>query len=276
MKGLPLSKSTVERILKNPFYTGVFDWKGRTYEGDHPPLVSSELFRRTQEAFRRGNHPVQQEKRSFAYAGLIKCARCGCSITAGLHKGRYVYYRCTQARGKCQTGAIREDRLEVLLGELVQRVQVDEDTVQWVVAALKDSHRDEKAYHDQQVARLQGEISRISNRLEAAYEDKLDGVISEEMWRSKSAEWRQQRLELRAQVDSLQRSDDLYLDAGVRILELAKRAYSLWLAQPPSEKRNLLDILLLNCTLDGENLHPDCKRPFCRPAEGSLRPIWRG
>jgi len=275
-RGRPPAKSTVERVLKNPFYIGRFRWAGRLYEGDHPPLVSIDLFQRVQEAFRKGNHPVREKKRSFAYTGLIKCAHCGCSITAGTHKGKYVYYRCTGARGDCNTPLIREDRLEELLGELVQRVYIDDETIEWIVATLKQSHRDEKAYHDAQISRLQTEVRKLQGRLDAAYEDKLDGNISEELWRRKSQEWRSHQLELQRTIEAHQSANQLYLDAGVKMLRLSQQAYPLWLSQPQNEKRKLLYLLLLNCTFDGENLYATYRKPFCWLAEGSVRPIWRG
>jgi hypothetical protein len=266
----------VERILKNLFYVGMFRWRGKTYEGDHPPLVTMELFQRVQQAFRKGNHPVQEKKRSFAYTGLIKCARCGCSITAGRHKGKYVYYHCTQARGKCGTSSIREDRLEALLGELVQSVQVDEETIDWIAAALKDSHRDEKAYHKNQMSRLQGEVKKAQARMDAAYDDKLDGQISEAYWKRKSREWQASELDIMQRIEAHQRASHLYLEAGVNILHLAQRAYPLWLSQPQNEKRRLLDLLLLNCTFDGTSLTATYAKPFCWLAEGSVYSIWRG
>ena len=275
-RGTPPSKSTIHRVLSNPFYTGTFVWKGKAYTGDHPPLVSYDLFQRVQEALRKGNHPVQQKRRTFAYTGLIKCANCGCSITAGTHKSKYVYYRCTGARGDCDTPLIREDRLEALLGELVQRVHIDDESIEWIVATLKESHRDEKAYHEEQTSRLRGEVRKLQDRLSAAYEDKLDGSISEEFWQRKSHEWRSRQLELQRGVEAHQMADGLYLDAGVKILRLSQQMYSLWLSQPQNEKRRLLDILLLNCTFDGENLGPIYEKPFCWLAEGLVRSVWRG
>ncbi len=41
--GKKISKSTVEKILKNPVYRGDFYWNGKLYQGIHPPIVSREL-----------------------------------------------------------------------------------------------------------------------------------------------------------------------------------------------------------------------------------------
>ena len=59
-----------------------------------------------------------------------------------------------------------------------------------------------------------------------------------------------------------------------RILDLARRAFELWEKQPQEGKRELLDLLLSNCTWDGENLDATYRKPFCWLAEGSSRPNW--
>jgi site-specific DNA recombinase len=33
--------------------------------------------------------------------GLLKCALCGCTMTAEKKKGKYVYYRCTGFHAAC-------------------------------------------------------------------------------------------------------------------------------------------------------------------------------
>lgn len=125
---------------------------------------SWELFERVQLAFRKDGKPETKRKRSFAHAGLVKCAHCGCSATADLHKGRYIHYRCTHKRGGCTAPLIREDRLEALLGDIVKRVRITDGDIDSVISALKASHQDERAYHEEQVNRLQGEVRKLQDR----------------------------------------------------------------------------------------------------------------
>ena len=96
------------------------------------------------------------------------------------------------------------------------------------------------------------------------------GVVSASWW----PRWSRQ-LELLSSIEQHQKADHFYFEEGVRIMRLAQRAYDLWVVQPQTEKRKLLNILLLNCTFDGEKLSPVYKKPFCWLAEGSLRPVWR-
>jgi len=63
------------------------------------PLVSGDLFNRVQDVFAGRNKP-KHRKHAFAFAGLLKCSNDGCTVTAELQKGKYVYYRCSHGRGK--------------------------------------------------------------------------------------------------------------------------------------------------------------------------------
>ncbi len=85
----PISKSMIEWILKNPFYTGRFRWKGGMYPGNHEPIISLELFERVQAVFRsHGKRRGKGRVHTFAFGGLMTCGRCGCGITAGIKKGK--------------------------------------------------------------------------------------------------------------------------------------------------------------------------------------------
>jgi site-specific DNA recombinase len=44
-----MSASAGLAALLNPYYSGLVNWRGLTFEGKHPPLVTSELFNRVQD-----------------------------------------------------------------------------------------------------------------------------------------------------------------------------------------------------------------------------------
>jgi len=177
-----ISRSNVERILKNIFYTGCFKWDGKIYQGNHPPIITKELFSQVQEVFKRQNKP-KYSKRKFAFAGLLKCDKCGCAVTSEIQKGKYIYYHCTGFKGNCGNSWIRQEELEAKMGEIVRNIQIDKEHLELIVEALRLSHSQEKEYHDQMIKDLNAEYLRFQNRLDQAYLDKLDGNISEEFWR---------------------------------------------------------------------------------------------
>src|SRR6266404_8278806 len=181
--GRPFTPGSLEKILKNPLYYGYFRWDGQLHPGIHEPLISRELFEQVQAAFHRLNKP-RKRKHTFAYIGLVTCGYCGCAITAEQHVKksgrRHVYYRCTNFKGKCGQGYLREDDLAIKFADVVKAIHLDDETLTWIVAALKASQKDELEFHRQAVDDLHRELGKIRGRMSQAYEDKLDGKIDEQ------------------------------------------------------------------------------------------------
>src|ERR1700689_156244 len=91
--GQGVAKGYLERLLKNPFYVGLFIWEGKTYSGTHTPLIGIDQFEQVQNIFRGRNKP-KYRRHEFAFRGLLTCAYDNCLVTAEIKKSKYVYYRC--------------------------------------------------------------------------------------------------------------------------------------------------------------------------------------
>ncbi|MFH1226746.1 MAG: recombinase family protein [Planctomycetota bacterium] len=259
--GGKLHKSEIDHILKNPLYGGDFRWNGKIYKGNHEPIISRELYDMVQKAFESHNRP-RYNKHNFAFTGLLTCGKCGCAITAEMKKGKYIYYHCTGFKGNCGNSYIREEVLGDKLGELVKDIQIDEKIVEAVKETLLSSHQDEKEYHDKQIASLNIQYTKLQHRIDQIYIDKLDGRITEDFYKDKIDEWREEQERILEQVKKHQNANANYFAQGVHILELAQKAYSLYIKQKPSERRRLLNYLLSNCTYTSGNLYPTYRKPF--------------
>src|SRR5262249_12464429 len=122
--------------------------------------------------------------------------------------------------------------------------------------------RDARQFHDEAIARLEAESSRIQTRIDAMYVDKLDGVIDAGFFERKAAEWRVEQQDLAQRIAQHQQADQTYLEAGVQLLGLSRRAAELFARQEPKEKRRLLDFVLSNCTWKDGRLTVQFRQPF--------------
>ncbi len=105
-------------------------------------------------------------------------------------------------------------------------------------------------------------LAQIQRRMDQAYQDKLDGKISEEFWTRKSAEWQVEETQIRESIQALETArPDRLLDAA-RILELANKAYFLYVKQAHPERAKLLRMVLSNCGVDAVSLYPTYRKPF--------------
>ncbi len=256
-----ISKSGIHKILQNPIYYGEILWKGKRYQGKHQPIITKKLFDQVQAVLEGTNHP-KETKRNFAFAGLLKCDKCGCAMTPELKKGKYIYYRCTGFKGKCGNTYIREEKLAELLADVVKRIEIDDNLVADIKKALRDSHKDKIDYHNKALKTLNKRAKHIQGLIDKAYEDKLSGVISESFWERKSLEWQNELVEIASKVEAHNNADVNYFETGIKILELANNAYTKYLGKNRHEQRKLLNIILSNCTIFHGTLYPTYKKPF--------------
>ena len=274
--GVKINRAYLEAMLKSTFYIGRFVWRGIDYKGTHPPLISPELFEQVQRTFVGRNKP-KYRKHSFAFAGLLRCAHDGCTVTTELQKGQYIYYRCSQGRGKCSLPYMREQDVSDRLGELLKSIYVPETVAQAIVSSLNADIYQSEVRRKEQVAAIQQRLAMVRTRMDQMYEDKLEGKINEEFWQRKQSEYREQERLLEAQLSSIQkavsRENILTIE---RVFELANKAHSLYLTRNSAERGQLLKSVLLNCATDGTSLTPTYKKPFDLIFQRAKTDEWSG
>ncbi|MGA9996379.1 MAG: hypothetical protein WBP93_13255 [Pyrinomonadaceae bacterium] len=151
---------------------------------------------------------------------------------------------------------------EEQFGGHLKRLVFDDEVLDWRTNALKQSHEDEKRFRDDAVARLRDQYNTYKNRLDKLYEDKVDGVVSVEFFKRKSAEWDTEQTRILRAIDEHHAANHSYISEGVKLLELAKKAYLLYEKQKADEKRKLLDFVCSNSTWREGHLTVNFRQPF--------------
>jgi DNA invertase Pin-like site-specific DNA recombinase len=259
--GKSISRAYLHTIITNPFYVGNFIWGGHLYRGTHPTFIGSDLYDRVQTVLHGHNKP-KYRKQEFAFRGLLHCAEDNCAITAERKKNKYVYYRCTGYRGACATPRFTEAQISLKLGTILKNIHIPDH----VLTSLQES-----LAHDQQNAQstimaqrnaLQPRLSTLQRRIDQAYQDKVDGKIPDDLWERKMQEWTAEERRIEDALARLEQPTGERLLTAQRTLELANKAYSLYLTRNPQEQAQLLRMVLLNCSIDGATVHPTYRKPF--------------
>jgi site-specific DNA recombinase len=257
------AKGYLHKILKNPFYIGLYKWGDTTFKGTHPLFLDPAAFQRVQDIFAGYNRPKHRHHEFAFGGGLLRCGYDDCLITAEIKKQRYVYYHCTGGRGKCDLPYFREEDLSERLGGILKNIYVPDSVVndiQTSIASEKNTRADRIQLEE---AKLQQRLTSVCNRMDQAYLDKLDGKITPEFWERKNSEWLQQEQQLHFALAGLKQADEpARLLTASRTLELANKAYFLYVKQNPAEQAKLLKMVLSNCHIDAVSLTPTYKKPF--------------
>ena len=225
--GKEIALSNVQSILQNIFYLGLMKWKGEIFEGKHEPLISKKLFDKCQEVMAKRGKVQESHKNVFAFLGLLKCASCGCSITAEKQKG-HNYYRCTKKKGLCQEKHyLREEVLTQQITSYLQKVSLSSQDTEKVLAAL-DSEQD-KAREDAQgeVSVLKEQLSRIEVKLQKLLDIYLADALSTEEYAAKKDIFIFQKVALNEKINDFETKGLSWLEPAREFVKSLNQAAKL-------------------------------------------------
>ena len=72
------------------------------------------------------------------------CGHCGCAVVAEIHKGKYIYYRCTHNQGKCPDKYAREENIDEQFTQSLNQIKIDDDVLDWIVSVMGASTAENK------------------------------------------------------------------------------------------------------------------------------------
>ena len=263
----PISK--VHQILTTLIYTGDFVYKGRVHKGIHEPLITRELWDRVQERLEdRSCHAPKDQKHDFTFTGLVLCGAClergeeRRYLVGEIKKEKYIYYRCEGCRLRKEVEYVPERLLHAGITRALATLQLDEDTLTLVRDALRASHADMERQHTEALDKLRKQYENLQRRLDTAYDDRLDGRISVEMYERKANEWRTDQARVLREIEVHTNANRSYMEDGIALVELAGRAGVLYASAEVPARRQLLNFVTSNSVWRGDNLEVRWRRPF--------------
>ena len=236
--GNPIVKSQIESMLKNPFYAGVMSTKQGQFPHHYEKLVSQDQFQHVQKIL-TGYHkkPFQALSRPFVLRGLVTCAQCGCIISPEIKKGKYVYYSCTNAKGNCSRHYVREEVLLAQLTPFFDTIALPDESIRAITEYLKEIHQSEQKFFQEEQSLLRKELDKVQNRLSRMYDDKLDGVIDDELYQQKFKEMKARQQEITSKMQKHVKADEAFYITANTVLNLASRARELFESSEVEEKK---------------------------------------
>lgn len=238
--------------------------------GRHPhryePIISKETYdeanKITEGRTKGGTIPKSDTKRLYTTQGLLKCGGCGCSYSSYVRKNN-IYIQCSKAKGSCDQRNVAEKKIMPRLIEIVGGLKVTKGAIDEILGDLKQKHDNDQQYFRAVIENSKAEHTKLKRRLDAAYEDKLDGRITAD-------EYDELAKRYKAEMETLDRkvvqasSDDFesfVLDSEY-LLKLSEFAPLLFKSSNAPLKNKLLKILLSNLEIKENHLSYKRWSPF--------------
>jgi site-specific DNA recombinase len=260
--GLKWSKGFLDKVLKEHFYYGVMVWNDKMYNHKYPPIITKDLFEQVQQV--KAGHNKKKFKYAglpYIYRGLIRCGHCGLAITPEKHKG-HVYYHCTEYSGKHDAKWLREEAITEQLGQIFKKLRLPDSTHNKIVSNLKNVHEDKIVFRDKQDKQLSEERTLYVKRTDQLYLDRLDRRITDDDYDRYYQSFRDKIAEIDARLALLQEAEDNYYLTVKYLLDVAKRAYDLFVSSEVEEKRQITKLILQNLRMEGKTLRYEAQKPF--------------
>lgn len=261
--GLLAPTSTVDKILKNTFYYGVMQVKGKAYPHAYEALVTKAVFDKC--ALVRSGYkstPNSQAGLPFPYRQLITCAKCGCLITFEIKKKKYIYGHCTQYKGKHGARYVNEEALTEQFELILKSIQIPNEVIGQVLDKINANHQKANQDNESKIRSIHNEIAKYKKRLDRLYDDHIDGKISNDLYERKSAEYSLSIENYHTHLSTFELSPKDHIESASHLLETAKNAHSTFKNSDYIGKRKLLKKVLSNSQLDGKQLRWKLKKPY--------------
>lgn len=184
--------STFRRIFKNPFYCGVFDWKGRQYLGSHTPMLTQKEFEKVQEMTSKPPE-VRQTSVDYAFKGIFRCGVCDCMLTAEKHekmikkaatRKTFIYYKCCHKKRDvpCKEKTVSETKVVDQILSKIQDLEMPQEIIDLVLLEIERIKVEQE--ESLKAKQLRTEIANIDQRMKAVIDqisEEKDGEIRQYM-----------------------------------------------------------------------------------------------
>ena len=202
--GKEIAIGNIQKILQNIFYIGLMKYHGEIFEGTHEPLISKKLFDKCQEVMSKRGRVQEIRKHNFAFLGLMKCASCGCSITAEIQKG-HNYYRCTKKKELCQEKHyLREEQLANQIISFLQKVSLSSQDTEKVLAALENEQEQTKQQAQTKMESLKNQLKQVETKLAKLLDVFLTDALSKEEYAAKKQSLLSQKISLSEKITNFE------------------------------------------------------------------------
>lgn len=253
-RSLPLSISTLQFILTNPFYIGKLRNKGQVIDGGHPALIDVETFQSVQEMLKGKCVTIHyMEKPFFTYRDFFKCAECGRAYSPYPKKGK-IYYS-----SKCKEGCsnpkknIEERFLIEEVCRLLDRIHFTDEELREIESGAESGLNRAAAKRDSDIEDSNRQKRRVMADLDYLRRSKVTLLREETMtpgeWSQQSQQLVDELAEVDAKLTAYSQTEKEMLDFVLNFSDLMKELSTLYARAMKEDKRKLAHLIWSDLSL---------------------------
>lgn len=285
-RGRLISKNAVHRMLQNPFYYGMMKlYNGAKFQPHiYPRLISKSLFDQCEEVrLGRKKSFIKNKGKEFLFKGMVRCGKCGHLVSPYKKVKKsgkvYNYLRCAQhaLNNSCDNEQINEKIALDRITEGLQAITIPE--------SMAEKIRQELIKYNQEELQTKSVLIKEANRTLAVIKQKIDRLvdlrlqdgISDVLFKQKIKELQDEQARLEESTAE-SKAEEGSLDVSIEeVLGLAKDIGEIFKSSQIEGKKEIINCVFANLSLEQKNLYFSYKKPFNLFVEGlSCTKLYRG
>jgi len=217
--GEPLHLSTIQWMLKNPFYYGMFIYRGELMQGSHKPMISKKLFDKIQKAIIDNGKPRKKLiKKDLVFKNFAICGKCGYKVTGETHTKKsglvFSYYRCTKKSKvvECSEGFLREEKLAEQVQNICQKVSIPDEWKDRYLERVSEWENEQNDSSGIFAQNLKEKLTKTKERINRLIDLHLDGEIELDEFKQKKNILVEQKADLEQKLNDFERKGNHWLE----------------------------------------------------------------
>ena len=270
-----IGRSTVASMIQNRFYVGTMIVKGKEYLHNYPSLVDDYTFQKCQEIAqsKAQRNKKEETKHPHALKGLLRNKATGRLMSGSEVKG-HVYYRSPKYGDSPASKNVKEEVILRQIEQVFEAIVIPDYLLQELKDQLKNIHEAKNHFKEQSIARIKKQHDGIGKKLSNLLNLRIDDSITQDEYDEKVIELKQEKKYLEHEIKQFDDADDKFAISVQYLLDICSKALDLFKDGNPDEKRELINFVLSNLSLDGEKLHYDLNKPFDIIVQSSKSSEW--
>jgi hypothetical protein len=242
----PLSRSTVNRMLRNPYYIGVVTYQGVQYEGRHPHLIDKPTWYRVQAIL--DAHLAGEKRRKYPHylKGSLFCSACGSRLCfdrkVNRHGSEYEYFFCV-GRHQKRTGCVRRymsvQELEERVEEKWRGVRLAKPYADALETILRQELQQQRETNEHARVVARRKLLSLHNQQDKLMSAHYEGAVPLDVLRREQQRLSKAIHHAEAQLLAAQVSDEQVERPLGLCMEFAKQCDDVYATAPPQLRRQM-------------------------------------
>ncbi len=257
--GKHLTLSGLYRIFHNPFYAGWILHEGEWHKGNHEAIISVEEYDRAQKILgKRGK--ARTDLYEYAYTGLMKCGKCGCSVVAKsrdkkLANGKlvtYVYYYCSRKSEQRPCNQVKYTRLADIERDIdaeLSKYTIMPEFRDLALNILNREHKIEVKERNQIMQMHTSKRQSVQNQLDSLIDMRTRDLLDDDEYMEQKSRLKQLMIRIEEDISSIKVRETDWLELTEKVFDFATYARIHYRQGDTNVKRQILMSLGQNFTL---------------------------